>query len=222
LVAAGDYVGFSVEYRLSNVATWPAQIHDCKAAIRWIRANADKYGVDPERIGVWGSSAGGHLVSMLGTSGGVKELEGENGSPDASSQVACVVDYCGPSDFLAFAEKNPRVDHAASAISKLLGGSISELKNLAKQASPITHASSDDPPFLVVHGTKDDVVPIDQAERFYAALKKADVDATIVRIDGGGHGIRGAEVSRRVRAFLDKHLRNKDVEVSGGTIQQGS
>ena len=100
----GNYFCVSIEYRLSNVATWPAQIHDCKAAIRWIKANAAKYNIDAEKIGVWGSSAGGHLVSMLGVSGGVKELEGDCGTPGQSSRVACVVDFCGPSDFLAISQ----------------------------------------------------------------------------------------------------------------------
>ena len=101
--AFGNYFCVSIEYRLSGVATWPAQIHDCKAAIRWLKANAKQYNIDPEKIGVWGGSAGGHLVSMLGVSGGAKELEGDCGSPEQSSRVACVVDFCGPSDFMAIA-----------------------------------------------------------------------------------------------------------------------
>ena len=101
--ASGDYFCVSIEYRLSGMATWPAQIHDCKAAIRWLKANARTYHIDPEKIGVWGSSAGGHLVSMLGVSADVPELEGDSGTPGVSSRVACVVDYCGPSDFMALA-----------------------------------------------------------------------------------------------------------------------
>ena len=100
LVATGHFAGVSVGYRLSQEAQWPAQIHDCKAAIRWIRANAEKYGLDPERIGVWGSSAGGHLVSVLGTSGEVPEMDGQLGqSPELSSRVTCVVDFFGPTNF---------------------------------------------------------------------------------------------------------------------------
>lgn len=222
LVATGDYVGFSVGYRLTDVAPWPAQIHDCKAAIRWIRAHADKYGVDPKRIGVWGSSAGGHLVSMLGTSGGVKELEGSNGSADATSRVSCVVDFCGPSDFPAFAEKSPGMNTPNSPVGLLLEGRVTDRLEVARQASPITYVDKEDPPFLVVHGTKDGTVPLDQAERFYDALKKAGVDATFVQIVGGGHGIGGQEVNKRVKAFLDKHLLRRDVEVSDEPIQQGS
>lgn len=220
LVATGNYVGVSVGYRLTDVATWPGQIHDCKAAIRWIRANAKKYNMDPERIGVWGASAGGHLVSMLGTSGGVKELEGDNGSPGQSSRVRCVVDFCGPSDFLAFGKDNPAMNRPKSPVSKLLGGMLKDKEDMAKSASPVTYVSKDDPPFLIVHGTADKLVPIAQAERLHAALKKAGVDSTLVRIEGGGHGFGGPEVNRRVRAFFDKHLLGKKGEVSSDSIKQ--
>lgn len=220
LVATGDYVGVSVGYRLTNVTAWPGQIHDCKAAIRWIRANAKKYNIDPQRIGVWGASAGGHLVSMLGTSGGVKELEGDNGSPGHSSRVQCVVDFCGPSDFLAFGKDNPRMSNPNSPVAKLLGGPLKDRVDVAKSASPVTYASKDDPPFLIMHGTADRTVPLAQAERLQAVLKKAGVDSTLVRIEGGGHGFGGPEVNKRVRAFLDKHLLGKKVEVSSDPIKK--
>jgi acetyl esterase/lipase len=219
LVSTGDCAGVSVGYRLSGVATWPAQIHDCKAAIRWVRANAKKYNLDPDRIGVWGSSAGGHLVSLLGTSGDVKELEGDNGSPGHSTRVKCVVDFCGPSDFLSFGRDNPTMAREDSPVGKLFGGALKDRQEQAKQASPSTYVSKDDPPFLIVHGTNDKTVPLAQAESFYEALKKAGVDATLVKIEGGGHGIGGPEVSRRVKAFLDKHLLDRDVKVSSEPIK---
>lgn len=217
LVASGDYVGASVNYRLSGEATWPAQIHDCKAAIRWVRANAEKYGVDPQRIGVWGGSAGGHLVNMLGTSGGVEKLEGSCGSPNESSRVSCVVAFCGPSDFTGAAKVEG--GREPSAVTALLGGSIEEKAELAKEASPITYVSEDDPPFLLVHGTADPIVPLEHAEKLQNALREAGVSATLVKIEGGGHGVGGPEVIQRVRAFFDKHLRGQDVEVSAEPIQ---
>jgi acetyl esterase/lipase len=220
LVATGNYVGVSVGYRLTNVTAWPGQIHDCKAAIRWIRANAKKYNIDPERIGVWGASAGGHLVIMLGTSGGVKDLEGDNGSPGQSSRVQCVVDFCGPSDFLAFGKGNPSMNRPNSPVSKLLGGPLKDKEEVAKNASPVTFVSKDNPPFLIMHGTADKTVPIAQAERLDAALKKAGVDSTFVRIEGGGHGFGGPEVNKRVQAFFDKHLLGKKVEVSSDPIKK--
>jgi acetyl esterase/lipase len=219
-VATGDYAGVSVGYRLSGVATWPAQIHDCKAAIRWIRANAKKYNFDSDKIGVWGSSAGGHLVSLLGTSGDVKDLEGENGSPGQSSRVTCVVDFCGPSDFLAFGKESPRMNTPGQPVFKLFGGPLAEHEAASRIASPVTHVSKDDPPFLILHGTADRTVPISQADLFHAALVKAGVDSTYIQIDGGGHGFGGPEVDARVKAFFEKRLLGKDVAVSGEAISQ--
>jgi len=217
--ATGHYVGASVGYRLSGEATWPAQIHDCKAAIRWLKANADKYQIDPQRIGVWGSSAGGHLVNMLGTSGDVEQLEGNCGSLGQSSRVHCVVPFCGPAHFLA--SKRFESGRSPSAVDLLLGGNIEDRQDLAKQASPITYVSPDDPPFLLVHGTADSTVPFQQAEMFYAALQKAGVDVTLVKLLGGGHAIGGDEVLQRVKAFFEKHLRGQDVEVSDESIEAG-
>jgi acetyl esterase/lipase len=220
LVASGDYVGVSVGYRLTDVASWPAQINDCKAAIRWVRANAKKYNIDPDKIGVWGSSAGGHLVSLLGTSGDVKDVEGENGTPGVSSRVTCVVDFCGPSDFLLFGADSPRMNQPGQPVYKLFGGPLQDKADLAKQASPVTHVTKDDPPFLILHGSQDNTVPISQAERLQTALKAAGVDSTFVKIVGGGHGFGGPKVNDRVKAFFDKHLLRKNVEVSGEPIEQ--
>ena len=208
-VATGNYVGVSVGYRLSGESLWPAQINDCKAAIRWIRANAKQQGIDPKRIGVWGSSAGGHLVSLLGTSSDIKALDGNNGSPNASSRVACVVDFCGPADMAVF--KHVRLD-------QLFGKPFDARQEEAKSASPASYVTKDDPPFLIVHGTNDRTVPLAQAELFHDKLKKAGVDVTFVRIKGGGHGIGGAEVMKRVTGFFGKHLRGEDIKVSDTPI----
>lgn len=213
--AEGNYVCASVGYRLSGEAIWPAQIHDCKAAIRYLRASAKKYDLDPDKIGVWGSSAGGHLVSMLGTSGDVKELEGDCGSVGQSSRVTCVVDFCGPSDFSQITDA-PR---AAGPVGKLLGGALADFQEKAKAASPVTYVSQDDPPFLIVHGTNDTTVPLGQAEILHEALQKAGVTSILVKIEGGGHGIGGPEVDQRVRAFFDKYLRGQEAEISSEPIQ---
>jgi acetyl esterase/lipase len=218
LVATGDYVGVSVGYRLTDEATWPGQIHDCKAAIRWIRTNSKTLGIDPDKIGVWGSSAGGHLVSMLGTRGEVKELEGKNGTPYVSSRVTCVVDFCGPSDFLAMGTDHPKLKDPAGPVYKLLGGPVSEKEDVAKSASPVTFVSADDPPILIVHGTDDRTVAIRQAEILYDAQKKVGNNSTFVKITGGGHGIGGPKVEERVATFFAKHLLGKDVEVSAAAI----
>ncbi len=223
LVASGHYAGVSVGYRLTGQASWPAQIYDCKAAIRWIRAHAEKYHLDADKIGVWGSSAGGHLVAMLGTSGGVEQLEGNLGDcNDQSSRVQCVVDFFGPSNLLTMGDYPSGMDHNApdSPESKLVGGPILQTKDVARAASPITYVSADDPPFLIVHGDRDMTVPYHQSVELHEALRKVGVDSTLITVKGGGHGFRTPEALRRVRAFLDKHLRGLEVEVPATPIEQ--
>lgn len=213
--ATGNYFCVTVEYRLSGEAAWPAQIHDCKAAVRWLRASADKYSIDPDRIGAWGASAGGHLAAMLGVSGDVAELEGDCGWPGHSSRVACAVDFCGPSELFSFFEAT-----RDGRITRVLGGPIEQHRAAARSASPVTHVSKDDPPLLIVHGTDDAVVPYDQAEKLHAALEAAGGDSTLVKVVGANHHqLRGREVNGRVQAFFEKHLRGQDVVVSGEPIR---
>jgi acetyl esterase/lipase len=219
--ASGQYFCASANYRLSGQAPWPAQIHDCKAAVRWLKANAAKLHVDPEKIGVWGHSAGGHLVSMLGLTGNQPQLEGRSGSPGPSSRVACVVDFSGPSDMIAFVEyfEGKRKSKTPSGgLAKLFGEPLDRWQDAARQASPTSYVAADAPPFLIVHGTADPLVPLAQAEVLYGALKKAGTNATLVKIVGGGHGIGGKELSERVRAFFDKYLRGQNVAVSDAPI----
>jgi acetyl esterase/lipase len=225
-VASGNYAGVTIDYRLTNEAVWPAQIHDCKAAIRWVRANAKKYNLDPQRIGVIGASAGGHLAAMLGTSGNVERLEGNvGGNLGESSQVECVVDEYGPSELLAMSGFPSDIEHDSpdSPESRLVGGAIQEHKDAARSASPITYVSADDPPFLIVHGTEDPLVPYDQSERLLAAMEEEGVDAKLIKVQGGGHGgFRSAELDRRIRLFFDKHLRGQpNIELPTDAIQPG-
>ena len=222
-VASGDYAGGSIGYRLTNEGSWPTQIHDCKAAIRWIRANAKKYGLDPDRIGIMGTSAGGHLVAMLGTSGGVESLEGDLGKyKDESSRVTCVVDFFGPTELLTMG-KSSRIDHDApgSPESKLVGGPLQETQEVAKQASPITHVSKDDAPILIAHGTDDLLVPFEQSVKFQAKLKEVGVEAILIKMVDAGHGFRSRELDERVQMFFDRHLRNVEGEISDEPIRVG-
>jgi acetyl esterase/lipase len=208
---AKGYAVASVNYRLSYQAVFPAQIEDCKAAIRWLRANAKKYNLDGDHMGVWGASAGGHLGALLGTSGDVKELEGQGGNLDQSSRVQCVVDWYGPTDFTQMGGFH---DDPRSPESQLLGGPVQENKARAAKANPITYVSSDDPPFLIMHGDRDAAVPYHQSELLVAALKKAGVEVTFLTIKEGGHGGAGfqsRENRRRIDAFFDKHLRKRGV-----------
>jgi acetyl esterase/lipase len=179
------YAAASINYRLSQQALFPAQIEDCKAAIRWLRANAKKYHLDPRHIGVWGASAGGHLVALLGATGGVKDLEGEEGNLDQSSRVQAVVDWFGPTDFATIGKG---LSDPKSPVSRLIGGSPQENKEKAAKASPITYVGKDAAPTLIMHGDKDNLVPISQSEELAAALKKAGVEVTFQVVKGNGHG----------------------------------
>ncbi|OYV03349.1 MAG: carboxylesterase, partial [Verrucomicrobiales bacterium VVV1] len=210
-IQSGDYAGISIGYRLTNEAQWPAQIHDCKAAIRWIKAHAKEHGLDPGKIAVWGTSAGGHLVSMLGTSGDVKELEGTLGKNlDQDSKVTCVLNFFGPEDFLTMVKQPSTIDRTKGndyPEAKLLGGPVSEREAVAKEASPVTHVSKGDAPFFTAHGTKDPLVPFAQAEELHAALQKAGVPSLLQEMTNGGHGFKSPVLDERIKQFLDLHLR---------------
>jgi acetyl esterase/lipase len=210
-LAGRGYAVATFNYRLSGVAAFPAQIEDCKAAVRWLRASAKKYNLDPDRFGAIGHSAGGHLASLLGTSAGVKEFE-KGDDLDFSSTVQAVCAMSGPTDFLqmdAHAPKGAMLKHdpANSPESRLIGGAIQENKEKVAGANPITYVSKDSPPFLLIHGDADPVVPAHQAELLNEALRKAGVDVRLHLIKGGGHGIGGKEVNEMIDEFFDKHLK---------------
>lgn len=209
----------SVQYRLSGEAIFPAAIQDCKAAVRWLRAQAGKYHLDPERFGVWGASAGGHLVALLGTSGGVKEFEvGEH--LDQSSKVQAVCDWFGPTDFLQMTAHSKaagvpsKIDHDSprSPESRFIGGPILENKEKVARANPITYVDKKDPPFLILHGDQDPIVPLGQSKILEQALQKAGVEVTLLVQKGAGHGgvsFTSAENSKAMRDFFSKHLKKK-------------
>jgi acetyl esterase/lipase len=207
--ALRGYFCATIEYRLSDEAVWPAQIEDCKCAVRFLRAKAEQYNLNADRIGVWGSSAGGHLVAMLGTSGGAKELEGIGGWPESSSRVSAVCDWFGPSDLARIGDAPSHMDHLAanSPESRLLGGAVLENQEKARQASPVTYVTDDDPPFLIMHGDQDPTVPLQQSRILHAALKEAGVESTLHVVEGAGHGFRGPEIDRMVQRFFDFHLK---------------
>ena len=205
----------SIQYRFSSQARWPAQAYDCKAAIRFLRANAGTYNVDPNRFAVGGDSAGGHLAAFVGASGDAKEMEGELGSPGVSSRVQAVVDWFGPTDLTLMAQQSsPRsaLQHNApnSPESRLVGGPIQENKELAKTANPLTYIDKDDPPFLIMHGDNDQTVPLGQSEILADALKKAGVDVTFKVLPGAGHEDRqfhNAENLKLMEDFLARVLK---------------
>lgn len=222
-VTSGDYAGVSVGYRLSGEAQWPAQIHDCKAAIRWIKANAKEYNLDPEKIGVWGSSAGGHLVSMLGTSADVKDLEGNLGEHlDQNSKVTCVANFYGPENFLTMIRQPSQIDRTKGDSypeALLLGGAIPEREASAKQASPVTHVSAGDAPFFTAHGTEDPTVPFAQGQEIHAALTQAGVPSILQQMTHGGHGFRSDVLDERLNQFFDMHLRGIESKIDSSPIE---
>jgi acetyl esterase/lipase len=200
------YVSATVSYRLVPTATFPAQIEDCKAAIRWLRANADKYHIDSERIGVAGFSAGGHLVCLLGTTDKEAGFDAVEGNTEQSSRVQAVVSFAGPTDF-GTTDWSPLVE---GLIESLLGGKRADKADAFKQASPITYVTKDDPPFLLIHGTKDELVPVDQAARFEAKLKETGVSVETLILEGEGHGLGKEALNQaivKMTEFLNRELK---------------
>ena len=219
------YAVASVEYRLSQESVFPAQIHDCKAAIRWLRAHAGEYGLDPARFGAWGGSAGGHLVALLGTSAGVADLEGSlgceehAGCAEHASAVQAVCDWYGPSDLLRMDDVPGSMEHNApdSPESQLVGAPIQSRPDLVARVNPITYITADAPPFLLMHGTDDNVVIPNQSEFLHAALVEAGVPSSLIMLGGLGHGFPGdhgrwGEIYGYVGAFFDSVLKGMQTE----------
>lgn len=206
-LAERGYIAATVTYRLAPKYPFPAAIHDTKAAVRWLRANAKKYHIDPDRIGVTGGSAGGHLAQFLGVTGGVKEFEGDGGNPEQSSRVACVVNFYGPSDFTKSYGKS--VD-AAEVLPLFLGGDLEKARHKHILASPLYWVTPNAAPTLCVHGTKDNYVAHEQAVWLVDKLKAADVEAELLSLEGAGHGFKGedaAKAEQALFAFFDKQLK---------------
>jgi acetyl esterase/lipase len=196
--ANGGYFAVTISYRLSGEATYPAAVHDCKAAVRFLRANAEELGIDPDRIGVWGHSAGGHLSAMLGLTGDDAALEGNVGATGVSSNVACFVSVCGPSQLTGLTINGMVAD--------FLGGNEQQRAERAVEASPVTHIDANDPPALLVHGTDDELVNIRQAHLLNDKMKEASAACELYIVEGAGHAIRDKTAYEKVAAFFDSHL----------------
>jgi acetyl esterase/lipase len=208
-LAGRGYVAVTVSYRLAPNYQFSAAVHDVRAAVRWLRAHALRYHVDPDRIDATGGSGGGHLAQFLGVTVDVKEFEGDSGSPGPSSRVACVVNYYGPSDFTRSYGKS--VD-AAEVLPLFLGGSLETARHRHILASPLYWVTPQAAPTLCVHGTKDPYVAYEQAVWLIDRLKAADVEAKLFTLEGAGHGFRGADADRAEQALLasfDQHLKKQ-------------
>ncbi|MDP1796622.1 MAG: alpha/beta hydrolase [Planctomycetaceae bacterium] len=210
-LAADGYVAATVTYRLAPKYQFPAAIYDVKAAVRWLRTKAPIYQIDPERIGVVGDSAGGHLAQFLGVTGDLPDFEGieELGDlPDnlESTAVTCVVNYYGPSDFTKSYGKS--VD-AAEVLPLWLGGDVTKERRKHIVASPLYWVTPNAAPTLFIHGTEDKYVAFEQAEWIYDRMKAAEVDVEMLKLEGAGHGFKGADAEKAeaaMLAYFKKHL----------------
>lgn len=208
-LAQHGYVAATASYRLAPKHPYPAAIHDVKAAVRWLRANAAKYQVDPDRIGVTGGSAGGHLAQFLGVTADVKGFEGNGGNLQFSSAVRCVVNYYGPSDFTKSYGKS--VD-AAEVLPLFLGGNLDQARRKHIEASPLYWVTPHAAPTLCIHGTEDKYVAHEQAVWLVERLQAAGVEARLLTLQGAGHGFKGDDAVRAEQAmfeFFAKHLQRK-------------
>jgi acetyl esterase/lipase len=215
------YAVVSINYRLSPEAIFPAQIYDVKAAVRWVRANATQYKLNPDKITAWGGSAGGHLSAMVGTSGGVKELEDMTlGNADQSSRVQAVVDWFGPTDFLKMDEQakeskvnNPQIHSVPdSPESELIGKNLADAPELVKAVNPETYITKDDPPFFIQHGLIDNLVPYQQsvnlAKKLEPVIGKGKVTLELLQNSGhGGPAFSTEQNLNKIFAFLDQMLK---------------
>ena len=215
--AQRGYAVASIDYRLAPKFHWPAQIEDCKAAVRWLRANAARFHLDPHRIGVFGTSAGGHLAAVLGTSAGIAELEGlELGNAQFSSAVRAVVDLYGPVDLLTMdAQKLPcypglSANDSFMPPSLLIGCPIQSCPEKTLTSNPITYVDKSDPPFLILQGKLDCLTPWQQAQELYDALQGAGVASRLVYLPNAEHAddeFNSPENQALIDQFLDVNLK---------------
>jgi len=203
------YAVVEINFRLclADKAPFPAQIYDCKAAVRWLRAHADEYHFDPDHIGVWAHSSGSHLAVLLGVSANVPQLEGDEGNLQYSSAVQAVVDWSGfvdPVTAYNYSPKNPK-----NGVVELVGSGdpnvVTEDKVIA--SSPLTYVHAGAPPFLIRHGTQDAFVSPKNSEKLYAALQAAGVESTYEPVPGQKHIIDGTDLEQEAGDFFDKHLK---------------
>lgn len=209
-LAAEGLAAATISYRLAPKHIFPAQIEDCKCAVRWLRAHAEEFNVDPNRIGAMGGSAGGHLVLMLGLMDPTDGLEGEGGWKEHSSKVQAVVSFVGPTNLIG---KFPDISNGI--LHRFLGGTYEEKPELYKQASPITYVNAGDPPPLLFQGTEDVLVPYDQAFQLTDAMQRSGVKGNVVMHVGLNHGWAGPQMDRDIRQsydFLKEHLQAKPAE----------
>jgi acetyl esterase/lipase len=207
-MAAQNLAIVSMDYRLDTVAPFPAQLYDCKAVIRWLRANAEKFNLDENHIGIFGASAGGHLALLLATTADQPQLEGEvGGNLGFSSRVQCVCAFYPPTDLNRLVT-DPKIRADANGeVAKLIGGAVAQNVDKANFASPLFYVDKHCAPVFLLHGGADTLVPSEQSRIFYAALKQASVEAQLEIIPKQGHGIIAPPpVAQKIYQFFNQHL----------------
>jgi acetyl esterase/lipase len=192
------YAIASIEYRLSSEATFPAQLEDVQASIRWLRARAAELGIDPARVAVWGESAGGHLAAHAGVAGREVPATADVEFADQPTHVAAVIDWYGPTDFAAMDRQAGPIsrmnhDHPDSPESRLIGAPVQTRPDLVARADPAMQATPSAPPFLVMHGTRDGLVPFGQSQHLVDRLEELGVRVEFRPVDGADHVFEGYE-----------------------------
>ena len=213
-VNSQQFIGVTIGYRLSDEQVWPAQLHDCKAAIRFLYANAKKLNIDTNRLVVFGTSAGGHLAAAIATTGNAPTLNGQIGRHlTQPSAVAGAISYYGPTDFQRMDDFPCKFKHDApdSPESRLIGSPIQSAPGKTQAANPITYVDSHDPPLMCIHGDSDNLVPINQSELLNEALRKQNVPTALIKIIGGGHGgFINPDIKKVERQFIDAIISHSD------------
>jgi len=211
-LATQGYVCISINYRLSQQAPYPAALYDAKAAVRWMRANAAEYGIDPNRLAAVGGSSGGQLAALLGTTASVKTMEGDGGNPSFSSRVEAVVAFNPLTDFVSALEKTQNPTAVTKALVAFLGGPLEKVPEIYIEASPVAHVSTTSAPFLFLHGTADTTLPFPQSVEMRDALQAVGVRAELYSAEGGNHGFFNfppfyEPALKRMLEFLDSVLK---------------
>lgn len=209
LLLSHGYATASINYSLKGPNRFPAEIKDCKAAVAWLRSHANSLNLDGHRIGVWGASAGGHLAALLGTTGDAQSPDWAAPAPGTSNRVDAICTCCGPSDLLTIDSQADPKNYIIKYVANFIGALPSQRPDLAKAASPVTYVHKGCPPFLIIHGQDDTLVPSAQSNELNDSLKKQGVYSTLELIPKTGHNLYSVDIEQKIVNFFDGTLKGK-------------